>query len=608
MMAIANLWIYAYLLIVMISQPLPAMMTGKNAVSFNSSLPLPQSAQNFGGNKYQQMLCSESKYDCSKLVCSKTGPTLQYGHCVTYSEDTNLLSMSTCRYFESESYNVTGSQSILLPINLSRLNDYMCGPLNRKGLVCSECADGFGPSATSFKHKCVNCTGAWYSRVPLFLLLEFAPITILYLTVLVFRISVTSPPVPCFIMYAQFVVIAFDSNNYLSFIDSGEITIDLKILLTVYGLFNLDFCRYDLLPPICVSNKLKPIHSFFLGYISACYPIVLICLTWLCVELHDRNFRPLVWLWKPFHRCFVRLRRGWNTKTDIIDVFTTFFFLSYTKIIYQTLLLLNSQIVKQCPVSKLGTYSSTYHPVIDLGLEYGDSYHLSFAIPTVVISSILYFLPPLLLILYPVKIFRSCLSKCHLNFIAVHIFIDKVQSCYRNGLDGGRDMRSFSGIYFFLRGAVYLLSSVSHALQSYIFICDWFTLGTLFFLASLTVAIAKPYCRAYMNYWDIAILSHLAITCYSLSSGAHALLLDRILLTVPITVFFIITMLTKCCVMSKVCYNDLKVPKYCSCFTSGNTLFTAEPCQSCRVDYPTVSQPLIQPTSTVISYGTCMNS
>ena len=26
----------------------------------------------------------------------------------------------------------------------------MCGPLNRKGLVCSECANGFGPSVTSF--------------------------------------------------------------------------------------------------------------------------------------------------------------------------------------------------------------------------------------------------------------------------------------------------------------------------------------------------------------------------------------------------------------------------------------------------------------------------
>ena len=192
----------------------------------------------------------------------------------------------------------------------------MCGPLNRKGLVCSECADGFGPSETSFVYKCANCTDAWYG-VPLFLLLEFVPITALYLIVLTFQISIKSPPMPCFIMYSQLIVIAFDST---SFVFSRDITLDLKVFLTLYGLFNLNFLFYDFLPPFCVSSRLKSIHSFFLGYISAFYLILLICLTWVCVELHGRNFRPLVWLWRPFHRCFVRLRRGWDAKNDIIDV------------------------------------------------------------------------------------------------------------------------------------------------------------------------------------------------------------------------------------------------------------------------------------------------
>ena len=594
----ANQWIYViFLLAVLISHPLACTATnGKNAVSSNNSFSEHYSTQN------QQILCSESKYNCIEIVCSQNGPTLHYSYCVTYSEDTNLLSMSTCRYFVSKGYNITTAQSVLLPRNLSQLNNYMCGPLNRKGLVCSECADGFGPSVTSFKYKCVNCADAWY-RVPLFLFLEFAPMTVLYLIVLVFRVSVTSPPIPCFIMYAQFVIIAFDSNSFLSFLDSGDITIDLKILLTFYGLFNLDFSRYGLLPPLCVSNKLKPIHSFFLGYISACYPIILICLTWVCVDLHDRNFRPLVWLWRPFHRCFVRLRRGWDTKSDVIDVFITFFFLTYTKIIYQTLLLLDNQIVKQ--VSESGTYSFTYHPVIDLSLKYGDTYHLLFVIPTTVISVLFYFPPPLLLSLYPVKTFRLFLSKCGLNFIAVHIFIDKVHRCYRNGLDGGRDMRGFSGFYFFLRGAVYL-TSLSRAIHVYIYINDWFTLGTIFFLAALTVATAQPYCKAYMNFWDIAILSHLALTCYSLCSGVRALLLARILLSVPITVFILVTLLRKCCVMSKVYGKVLnKQILCCSCFRSKSASLTAEACQdSIIVDTPAVSQPLIQPTSTVISYGT----
>ena len=159
---------------------------------------------------------------------------------------------------------------------------------------------------TSFWHRCVNCTDAWYG-VPLFLFLKLAPITGLYLIVLIFQIRVTSPPIPCFIMYAQLIVVAFDSNSSLSSVSSRNLTLDLKIILTLYGLFNLDFCRYDLLPPFCISSNLKPIHSFFLGYISVFYPIFLIFLTWVCVEAHGHNFRPLVWLWRPFHRCFVQL-------------------------------------------------------------------------------------------------------------------------------------------------------------------------------------------------------------------------------------------------------------------------------------------------------------
>ena len=607
MMTEINLWIHFYLLVILVSQPvICAIEKDKNVVSSNSSLSSVSYAYSQNRSQCLQILCSESKYDCFGIQYSQNGPTLPYGHCVTYSEDTNLLSMSSCRYFEPENYNVTSSQhNILLPRNLSQLNDYMCGPMNRKGLVCSECADGFGSSVTSFGYKCANCTDAWYG-VPLFLFLEFVPITVFYVLVLTFQISITSPPMPCLIMYSQLIVIAFDST---SFVISRDMTLDLKIVLTLYCLFNLDFCRYDLLPPFCVSSRLKSIHTFFLGYISAFYPILLICLTWVCVELHGRNFRPLVWLWRPFHRCFVHLRRGWDTKSDIIDVFTTFFFLSYTKIIYQTLLLLSNEFVRQR--DEFGRTSIIYRSAIDVSIDYRGVYYLSFAIPTGIIASIFFFLPPLLLILFSIKAFRLCLLKCHLNFIAMQIFIDKVHSCYRNGLDGDRDMRSFSGLYFFLRAAVYLTSSFSHLLTSYnISIDRRFAVGTLFFLITLTIAIARPYRKAYMNYLDTAILFHLAILCYMLSSNVGALLLKKILLAIPIAVFILTTILRKSFSVSKVYCKILKICKYCSnnCFRSRSTPSSPEPIESPTVDNQTASQPLTLPTSTIISYGTCKDN
>ena len=320
----------------------------------SSSFETPPMLHDKDINHLTQQLCvnssltTSSTYNCSQMICSKDGPMLAFGCCATYSEDTRLLSVTKCLTFQSTGYNVTTPGYILLPRNLTQLNDYMCGPLNRKGLVCSECADGFGPSVTSFRYTCANCTDAWYG-VPLFLFLEFVPITVFYLIILVFQISVTSAPMPCFIMYAQFIIsilnVSFYSHSSIkdeTFVKDGEFRSDMKIIYTFYGLFNLDFVHFVILP-FCVSSKLKIFYTAFFGYISVIYPVWLICLTWACVELHDRNFRPLVWMWRPFHRCSVRLRRTWDTKSDIIDVFITFFLLSYSKCLYQTVLLLVDQ-------------------------------------------------------------------------------------------------------------------------------------------------------------------------------------------------------------------------------------------------------------------------
>ena len=43
------------------------------------------------------------------------------------------------------------------------------------------------------------------------------------------------------------------------------------------------------------------------------------------------------------------------------------------------------------------------------------------------------------------------MSRCRIDLIAVKIFVDKIQSHYRNGLDGGKDMRSFSSLYLYMR-------------------------------------------------------------------------------------------------------------------------------------------------------------
>ena len=281
----------------------------------------------------------------------------------------------------------------------------------------------------------------------------------------------------------------------------------MQIMLTLYGILYLGFFQYDRLPPYCVSTKLKPINTAFPGYISAFYPILLIFLTWLCVELHDRNSRLLVWLWRPFHRCFVRLRRGLDTKSDIIDVFTTFFILSYSKILYQTELFTVTHVITN--INEAGRKFEERRLLVDPSIII----LWRFISPCIRNPILIHYpysfqrLPPLLLTLYPIRAFRYCLLKFNLNLSAVHIFIDKLYSYYRNGLDGGRDMRSISGLYFFLRPVEYLLTLLLHFLNKYVNInIIWFVHGNMFCTISLLIAFAKPYKKCYMNFLDAILL------------------------------------------------------------------------------------------------------
>jgi len=99
----------------------------------------------------------------------------------------------------------------------------------------------------------------------------------------------------------------------------------LKIILTGCGFWNLDYFCYHI-PPFCVSQDLNSIHVLAPQYVSAFYPLLLIALTYACVEPDRHNFRPIVWLWKPFHRCCVNVRRRWDTKASLLMSLPHFFF------------------------------------------------------------------------------------------------------------------------------------------------------------------------------------------------------------------------------------------------------------------------------------------
>ena len=469
---------------------------------------------------------------------------LRVGYCMTHEEGVGIFIAQCPDYFQLREHNVTESGYIKLPNNISELNDYMCGPMNRRGFLCEDCIDGFGPSVTSIGYKCSNCTDAWYG-VPLYLFLEFVPITVFLIILLIFQIGIASPAVSSYVLSSQLItyqlvfrrIYPIDNIIY----QSGNSTL-LRIVLAFYGIPTLDFFQ-RIVPPFCVSGSLQQIHIASLGYVSVIYSGSLIILIWIFIKLRDSNFRPLVLLWRPFHRCLASMRRKWSLRTDILDVFASLIFLSHSKLTYQVSMLFRCTTVGQLNFDGWNDKSSRVMNVDKSTSCDGGKYYLVGTLPLLA-AVVFNLIPALLLVLYPFKIFRACLSKCRLNGLALTTFVEKFHGYYKDGLDGGRDMRSFSGFHYF----VILVTSIYPS---------WSYWTVLFLAAGLLVAYLKPYKDHYVVVLDTFIFAYATFLCHLLSTDYFLTRRTQFFVCalVPAFVFGLYLLIKFCLKLKKIC-ND----------------------------------------------------
>ena len=465
-------------------------------------------------NETKQCECLSSMFDTFETVvkCANGRALLSYVNCMTYKEETNILSLSSCSYFMLGDHIISEPGFIDLPDNISELNDYMCGSMNRKGIVCSKCIDGYGPSVTSPKFKCSDCTNAWYG-VPLYLLLELVPVTVFYLIILIFQLNITSAPMPIFILYSNAIIL------FIHFI--GENQSYTTVLAIFYGIWSLDFFRYAI-PPFCVSPNLEIIYVIYLQSVSTIFPLILIAITWICIKLHSRDYKIVIWPWQKLNRLiFKHINVKWNSSRTIVDAFATFFLLSFSKV---TLILF-------LPLSPLRIYnlnninlssSVTIHSSRDPSVDFISKEHLPFAAVSIVIFLFTVLPIVVLLALYPIQAFRSLLFKClpKRSIGPLNMFVEKFYSCYRDGLDGGRDMRSLASLYFFVVVILYILFSI---INNGLFLTAIFLTG-----CSLFIAIIQPYKKKYMSVIDSLILANMALSSAALDRNIYAVLLLQI--------------------------------------------------------------------------------
>ena len=396
--------------------------------------------------------------------------------------------------------------------NFSQLNSEMCGPYHRTGQLCGQCDEGYKLPVYYHGHECVMCDNTKYNWLK-YVTLAFVPLTFFLFIVFCLRISATSAQLNAFILFSQVVTapqgmrIMFSAN-----VLHGWTKTVAHIGVTLYGIWNLDFFR-TLFPGICIDFSFLQVSA--LDYAIAFYPLLLMIIFYVLIELHDSNCRPIVYIWKPFNRCLSRFRRQWNARASTIDAFATFLMLSYVKLLTVSVDILCPTWVYDVQGNTVGLY--LYY---DATVEYFGRQHLPYALITLAVMFIFLLFPLLLLILYPMKCFQRCLGCCHIKLHGLRIFADAFQGCYKDGTNGTQNCRYLAATYLIIRIILCILFVL--AKPSVLLVLQ----GIAIFLFSISIAAARPYKPKYSIY-------NATDTVLTLLLAAYTLLVAGTILTTP---------------------------------------------------------------------------
>ena len=444
--------------------------------------------QGFGGD----VICKEADFRAYLVI----------GACMTFEDQ--QPEVVRCQY-TIEYARRRQLPIIPLPRNISELTEAVCGPLNREGRLCSACKEGYGISGLSYSFDCVKCWESGAAGWIAYIIAKFLPLTILFFLIMFFNVSVTSAPANAFIFFSQMVTIPRHMVVIEAALALSEQGSDraISVIAAPYGIWNLDFF-VSVFPRFCVSHGLKTPHLLVFDYIAAFYPLALIGFTYLCIKLHGRNFKPIVWLWSPFRKCFASFQRRWNFSTSIIDAIAAFLLLSYTKMIFISLTLLT-------PASVFEDDGTVRSRILwyDNSIPFFGGEHLYYAVPAVLILAVFTTMPPLLLLFYQFGFFLRCLEFLRLRSLALNTFVEVFQGCYKDGTNGTPDRRFFAGMYFVFRVIIFSLHTIPVSLTNYVILL--LSLQFVLTIGAILIVILEPYKVSFYNKLDATVFGILAL-------------------------------------------------------------------------------------------------
>ena len=187
----------------------------------------------------------------------------------------------------------------------NKTTDYdICQPLNRTGTLCGKCLPDHYPLVYSYSLACVQCHHIHWNWVR-YVMAAYLPLTVFCLGILLFKVNIVSSRFHPVFLYSQAMAIPPFVRIMLLYLSNEPTTVltPLKTALSLYGIWNLDFFR-PFYTDLCLQIGILP--TLALDYAIAVYPLLLIIISYLFINIYDRKYTVITILCTPFRALIKR--------------------------------------------------------------------------------------------------------------------------------------------------------------------------------------------------------------------------------------------------------------------------------------------------------------
>ena len=370
-----------------------------------------------------------------------------------------------------------------LPMNLSLLDSVICSP-TRTGRLCGKCKANHSVYFNSWKFACGTEERCHYGAL-FYLLSNIIPLTVLFVIIIIFNINFTSGNVNGFILFAQILgSLEVHANDIIRF--PSALKYMARVQNFVYRIFSLDFFSLESLS-FCLWKGATVMDIMMMKYVTIGYAFALVVFTVLVLR-----WRKVA---KYFPRFFVR-------KYTLIHGMSAFFTLCYaqcTSTCFQIL-------TPQCLFTSDSVCSNNV-VFIEGELEPFHGEHIKYATVAMLLLGVIVFLPPFLLLVYPLlfKILGFCkLSETKFANYMWRMMPIQLLDCFQNSFKD--EYRFFAGLYFLYRAIA--LAAIASAIT----LTQIYTLIEIQLILVIVLHAAfQPYKEKKHNIIDLLLFSNLAL-------------------------------------------------------------------------------------------------